>query len=114
MQEVSGSIPLSSTNSQKGPVLAGPFVFSGQRWHSAVMTITLEISDELKARVDAIAARSSLSPSEVIADALEHGHSLDWQERFLDKVATGVAQADRGDFASDGNLARIVNKYRPT
>ena len=78
------------------------------------MTITLEISDDLKARVDAIAARSSLSPSEVIADALENGHSLDWQERFLDKVATGLAEADRGEFASDADLDRIVNKYRPT
>jgi predicted transcriptional regulator len=78
------------------------------------MTITLDISDDLKARVDAIAARSSLSPSEVIADALENGHSLDWQERFLDKVATGLAEADRGDFASDADLDRIVNKYRPT
>jgi predicted transcriptional regulator len=78
------------------------------------MTITLEISDDLEARVDAIAARSSLSPSEVIADALENGHSLDWQERFLDKVATGLAEADRGDFASDADLDRIVNKYRPT
>ena len=78
------------------------------------MTITLEISDDLKARVDAIAARSSLSPSEVIADALENGHSLDWQERFLDKVATGLAEADRGEFASDGDVERIVGKYRPT
>ena len=48
------------------------------------MTITLEISDELKARVDAIAARSSLSASEVITDALENGRSLEWQERFLE------------------------------
>lgn len=78
------------------------------------MTITLEISEDLKARVDAIAARSSLSPSEVIADALQNGHSLDWQERFLDKVATGLAEADRGEFASDADLDRIVGKYRPT
>lgn len=78
------------------------------------MTITLDLSDELKARVDAIAARSSLSPSEVIADALENGHSLEWQERFLHKVALGQAQADRGEFASDDDLARVVNKYRPT
>lgn len=77
------------------------------------MTITLDLSDELKARVDAIAARSSLSPSEVIADALEHGHSLEWQERFLDKVAAGEAEADRGVFATDEELAQVVNKYRP-
>ena len=78
------------------------------------MTITLDIADDLKARVDVIAARSNLSPSEVIADALENGHSLEWQEQFLDKVAQGLASADRGDFAADDEVARVVNKYRPS
>ncbi|MCR6673499.1 CopG family ribbon-helix-helix protein [Devosia ginsengisoli] len=77
------------------------------------MTITLDIADDLKARVDAIAARSSLSPSQVIADALENGHSLEWQERFLEKVAAGLDDADREAFATDDQLAAIVNKYRP-
>jgi predicted transcriptional regulator len=78
------------------------------------MTITLDIPDELKARVDAIAARSNLSASEVVADALENGHSLEWQERFLEKVAAGVADADRANFATDAEVAAVVNKYRPT
>lgn len=76
------------------------------------MTITLEIDDALKARVDAIAARCRLSPSEVIADALENGHSLEWQEHFLDRVTEGIAAADRGDFASADDVARVVGKYR--
>lgn len=83
---------------------------TGIRW---VMTITLDIPDELKARVDAIAARSNLSASEVIADALENGHSLGWQERFLEKVAAGLADADQGEFASDAEVEAVVNKYRP-
>jgi predicted transcriptional regulator len=78
------------------------------------MTFTLEISEELKARVDAIAARSSLSASEVITDALENGRSLEWQERYLEKVAQGLAAADRGEFASADEVASVVNKYRPT
>ncbi len=78
------------------------------------MTTKLEIPAELQARVDAIAARSSLSASEVVADALQNGHSLEWQERFLDKVAEGMASADRGEIASPDDLARVVNKYRPT
>lgn len=76
------------------------------------MTIELEISPELQARIDAIAARSSLSAAEVIADALENGHSLEWQERFLDKVAEGIAAADRGQFASPDDINRVLNKYR--
>lgn len=74
----------------------------------------LEIPADLQARVDAIAARSSLSPSQVIADALENGHSLEWQERFLDKVGEGLAASQRGEFASPDDVARVVNKYRPT
>ncbi len=76
------------------------------------MTITFEMPDDLKARVDAIAARSTLSPAEIIADALENGHSLEWQEQFLEKVATGIAAADAGDFATDDELRSVVNKYR--
>jgi predicted transcriptional regulator len=78
------------------------------------MTIELEITPELRARIDAIAARSSLSVSEVIADALENGHSLEWQERFLDKVAAGIAAADRGEFATATEIERVLNKYRPS
>lgn len=78
------------------------------------MTITVEIPADLKARVDAIAARSSLSAAEIIADALQNGHSLEWQERFLDKVATGIAAADRDEFASVDDIARVVSKYRPS
>ena len=78
------------------------------------MTITLDISDDLRARIDAIAARSNLSPAEIVADALQNGHSIDWQERFLDRVAQGVEAADRGEFASSAELTRLVNKYRPS
>jgi predicted transcriptional regulator len=78
------------------------------------MTIELEITPELRARIDAIAARSSLSVSQVIADALENGHSLEWQERFLNKVAAGIAAADRGEFATPTDIERVLNKYRPS
>jgi predicted transcriptional regulator len=78
------------------------------------MTMELEITPELQARIDAIAARSNLSASEVIADALENGHSLEWQEHFLDKVAAGIEAADRGEFASRADIERVRNKYRPS
>jgi predicted transcriptional regulator len=78
------------------------------------MASKLEIAPELRARVDTIAARSNLTAAEVIADALEHGHSLDWQEQFLDKVAEGLAAAERGEFATPADVQRIRNKYRPS
>lgn len=82
-------------------------------WHSAFMPMKLDIAPALQDRIDAIAARSSLSASEVIADVLENGHSLDWQERFLDQIAVGIAAADRGAFASPAAIERVLNKYPP-
>ena len=78
------------------------------------MPVKLEIPAELQARIDSIAARSSLTAAEIIADALQHGHSLDWQERFLDQVQQGMAAAERGEFATPDEMARVVNKYRPS
>ncbi|MEQ1901903.1 MAG: transcriptional regulator [Devosia sp.] len=75
--------------------------------------MNLDIPAHLRARVDALAARSSLSAAEVIADALENGHSLEWQERYLEKVAAGLDDADLGDFATDAEIGAGVNKYRP-
>lgn len=83
-------------------------------WHGPSMATDLKMAPELRARVEALAARSGLSASDVITDALENGHSLEWQERFLDKVAAGAAAADRGDFASAAEFERVLNKYRPT
>ena len=67
----------------------------------------------LQDRVTAIVARSNLSASDVIADALENGHSIEWQERFVEKVAAGIAAANRAEFASEADVARVLNKYRP-
>lgn len=78
------------------------------------MTLTLEISDSLKARIEAIAARSTMSPSEIVTDLLENGRSLDWLEDYLDDVERGIAEADRGEFVSEDEIARVLNKYRPT
>ena len=70
------------------------------------------ISPELMARVDALAARTAMTRAEIIREALEHGRSLAWQEEFLRRIEAGKAAADRGDFASDEDVARVLNKYR--
>jgi predicted transcriptional regulator len=77
------------------------------------MTVEVEVTPELQARIDAIAARSCMSRSQIIADALQYGRSLRWQERFLDKVAAGIAAADRGEFATTADIERVLSKYRP-
>ncbi|MDP3316039.1 MAG: transcriptional regulator [Devosia sp.] len=76
--------------------------------------MTLEISDSLKARLEAIAARTTMSPSELVDDALTKGYSLEWLERSLDRVERAKEQAAQGEFATADDVARVVNKYRPT
>lgn len=75
--------------------------------------MNLDIPQSLRERVEAIALRSNLTASQVIADALEHGHSLAWQERFLAEVEAGIADADNGNFASDEEVRAVADKYRP-
>ena len=77
------------------------------------MTLHLDMPTALQERVAAFAARSNLSASDVVADALENGHSIEWQEHFVDKIAAGIAAADRAEFASEADIERVLNKYRP-
>ncbi len=77
------------------------------------MNMMLDIPQALRDRIEAIAIRSNLTASQVIADALEHGHSLEWQEHFIAQVEAGLKDADNGDFVSEGELSVLLNKYRP-
>lgn len=70
------------------------------------------IAPELQARVEALAVLSSRSPAEVVADALERGHSLEWQERFAEQVRAGLDDAAAGRFATPADFERLRNKYR--
>lgn len=78
------------------------------------MTIKVDITPEMQRRVTNIAQKSGLSETQVIIDALEHGHSLDWQESFHEKIRQGIAAADRGDFATEAEIDRVRQKYRPS
>lgn len=78
------------------------------------MNIKVDIKPEMQRRVTAIAQRTGLSESQIIAEALEHGRSLDWQERFAEKVSRGIEAADRGEFASQAEIERVRSKYRPS
>ena len=71
------------------------------------------LSPDLMARVDALAARTTMTREEIIREALENGRSLAWQEEFVRRVEEGKAAADRGDFASPEEIERVLDKYRP-
>ena len=45
---------------------------------------------DLSRRMDALAARTSLTRRQIIEDALSHGRSLAWQEKWIAGVQAGI------------------------
>lgn len=70
-----------------------------------------DLSRDLDRRIDALMARSTLTRSQIIEDALAHGRSLAWQERWVAGIEAGLAEAGRGDFASEEEIAHILDEY---
>jgi predicted transcriptional regulator len=71
------------------------------------------ISDDLSRRIDALAARSSLTRKQIIEEALAYGRSLAWHEKWVAGVQDGLAEAERGEFASEEEIAAVLSKYGP-
>ncbi|WP_439624905.1 CopG family ribbon-helix-helix protein [Shinella sp.] len=70
-----------------------------------------DISKDLDRRIEALANRSSLTRSQIIEDALAHGRSLAWQEKWVEGVQAGRDDAERGNFATEDEIALVLNKY---
>lgn len=71
-----------------------------------------EISADLSQRVDDLTRRSALTRSQIIEDALAHGRSLAWQEKWIAGVEAGLDDAENGAFASEEELAAVLNRRR--
>ena len=85
--------------------------FHDDPWHDENMAKSTEISEDLNRRIDALTKRSTLTRSRIIEDALAHGRSLAWQEKWIAGVEEGLAGAERGEFASEEEIAAALNKY---
>lgn len=73
------------------------------------MTITLELS--LRQRLVDLAQATQRDEMTLIEEALSN--FLDLQEWQRQRIEQGLAAADRGEFASDDEMARILGKYEP-
>jgi predicted transcriptional regulator len=80
-------------------------------WQSSAMKNEIEISEDLSRRLDLLAERSRLTREQIIEDALSHGRSLAWQEKWIAGVHAGIEDADKGNFATDEEIAAVLNKY---
>lgn len=75
------------------------------------MTTENDIPQELTERASLLATKSGRSANEVITRALSRG--LDAWEREFDLIQKAAEQCERGEHASDADIERVRNKYRP-
>jgi len=71
--------------------------------------VTFELDDEILRTLDRLAERTERSRDDLISQAVQDYLALhSWQ---IDKIKAGIAAAERGDFADEQEIARIVEKY---
>ena len=72
-------------------------------------TMTLRVSDELKAKLDRYAQLTGRSMSYVAAAAVEE--YLAWRVPQLEDLERAVQEADAGKFAADEEVSQLFSKY---
>ena len=77
---------------------------------SAAFTVRLE--ETILGALDQLAEKTDRSRNWLVAKAVEDYVALNaWQ---VGKIEAGIAAADRGDFASDDEVARVRRKFSAT
>jgi predicted transcriptional regulator len=77
----------------------------------AMTAFTVRVPDATADKLDELAGKLDRSRSYLAAQAIEDFVAREaWQ---LAEIEAGVAEADRGDFASEDEVARVVAKYVP-
>ena len=71
---------------------------------------TVRLQDETATKLDRIAEKLDRSRAYVAAQAIEDFIAREkWQ---LDEIEAGLAEAIRGDFASEAEVRRVFNKFK--
>jgi predicted transcriptional regulator len=74
--------------------------------------ITVHLPDETAARLDRLADKLSKPADSVAADAIED--FLAREEWQLAEIEAGLAEADRGEFATEDEVNAVFAKYGVT
>ncbi|WP_394691510.1 CopG family ribbon-helix-helix protein [Hoeflea sp.] len=70
---------------------------------------TVRVSEDTSKRLDQLAAKQDRSRSYMAAKAIEDFVAREeWQ---LAEIEAGIAEAERGEFASTDDVARVIAKY---
>jgi predicted transcriptional regulator len=74
-------------------------------------TVTIPLDDSTLASLDALARRVERSRASLVTEAIRDFVAL--QEWQIAKIEEGIAAADRGDFATEADVARARAKFAP-
>jgi predicted transcriptional regulator len=70
---------------------------------------TVRLDEAVLRELDRLAERTERSRNWLVSQAVQEYVSVNaWQ---LERIEEGVAAADRGDFASEAELARVMEKF---
>ncbi|MGO4407893.1 CopG family ribbon-helix-helix protein [Bosea sp. RAF48] len=73
---------------------------------------TIRLDDEMLAKLDALAADTDRSRNWIAAKAIESYVELNaWQ---IQRIKEGIAEADRGEFATEEEVESVFRKYKAT
>ena len=72
-------------------------------------TMTVRVSDELKAKLDKYAELTGRSKSYIALTAVEE--YLAWRVPQLQDLEVAITEADEGKFASEDQVNRVFAKY---
>ena len=72
--------------------------------------ISVRLSDEMKERLDSLAAIVGRSRNHVIVDALQR--YLDEEAWQLEEIRAGLAEAEAGVFATPEEVEAVFTRYR--
>ena len=73
--------------------------------------VEVTIDASLKNRLAALAQETSQDEGCLINEAI--AHFLDLQEWQRERIEPAIAAADRGEFATQAEVDRVMNKYKP-
>lgn len=73
-------------------------------------TMTVRLEDEVKDRLDVLAASTHRSKSFLAAEAIkEYVENNEWQ---IGEIHASLAEADAGEFADDTEVAALAKKWK--
>ncbi len=71
--------------------------------------LTLRLDSKLKKQLDKLSKATRRTRSFLAAEAIrEYVQLNEWQ---IDEIRKGIAEADRGDFADDKDVERVLGKW---